>query len=268
MKTFISDDGRIIIHVDEGFEGKAEIMVGDAPPFEFDPSILIAIGEHYMDYSLASAKTVAEALVGDLEGDDRQAAVARFAENLKQLTAMREKGKPEPVMVLRCTGCGTGYDGPLMDGFICAECSSVWDSKEGKWKHPSGITPLTKAQLLTERSPRVPPEAVGVLEEVRDAKAVESPDRLCPLNVASSTGHYDPAGEDAGKGPDDVPVCAGCGMPRSHHKTPQQRHEEVQVAFWLEQSRKARKGDRIEVGGVIFTFDELGVWKVCEEEKE
>jgi hypothetical protein len=124
---------------------------------------------------------------------------------------------------------------------------------------------LTKAKLLTERSPHVPPEAVQMLEEVKAAKAVESVDRLCPLNVESATGHYTPAGEDAGKGPDDIPLCAGCGMPRAHHKTPQQRQEEVQVAFWLEQSRKALNGDKIEISGTTFVFNEPGVWVVREE---
>jgi len=209
MQTFMSDDGRILIHVSSDFSGEAEIMVGDAPPFAFDPSILVAVGEHYLDLALAKALAAAEDILPTLEGDDRQGTVEDLVENIKQLAAMRASAKPEAVLVVRCTGCGAGYDGPLMTGFICAECSSVWDPATGKWKHPSGITPLKKAQLLAERAPKVPAEI---------AEHLENKTLMCPPDAESVTGHYDPAGPGGGEAPAGVPICAGCGRPRADHK--------------------------------------------------
>jgi|GEM_PF-1930236 len=212
MHTFVSDDGKIIIHVSGDFSGTAEIMVGDRPPFEFDPSVLSAIGEHYLDFCLNEALAQAEGMLPGLEGDARQEAVEELTENIKQLVAMRDRSKPaENAVVVRCAGCGAAYDGPLMSGFICAECSCVWDPATSKWSHQSGIDPAEiHAMALKSRGKVIPAEIVEMLENKR---------LLCPEDVETATTHYDPGGPGCGEEPTGVPRCAGCGCAKAEHKT-------------------------------------------------
>lgn len=40
---------------------------------------------------------------------------------------------------------------------------------------------------------------------------------VCPGELESATGHYDPAGPDGGTCTRGLPVCAGCGAGRDEH---------------------------------------------------